>query len=70
MGLKNKRLEDDLKGKGGRLSKRVKLMENSQKELQGVQKFGRRAAEANQLLEKANLKAQRQNGQGKANMGR
>ena len=38
MGLKNKRLEDDLKGKGGRLSKRVKLMEDSRKELQKVQK--------------------------------
>ena len=32
LGLKNKRLEDDLKGKGGRPSKRVKLMENSRKE--------------------------------------
>ena len=68
--MKNKKLEDYLKGKGGRLSKRVKLMENSQKELQGVQKFGRRAAKANQLLEKANLKAQRQNGQGKVSMGK
>ena len=29
LGLKNKRLEDDLKGKGGRHSKRVKLMEDS-----------------------------------------
>ena len=38
LGLKNKRLEDILKGKGGRLSKRVKLMEDSQKKLQGVQK--------------------------------
>ena len=38
LGLKNKRLEDDLKGKGGRPSKRVKLMEDSQKELQEVQK--------------------------------
>ena len=27
--LKNKRLEDDLKGKGGRPSKRIKLMEDS-----------------------------------------
>ena len=34
LGLKNKRLEDDLKGKGGRLSKRVKLMEDNRKELQ------------------------------------
>ena len=33
LGLKNKRLEDDLKGKGGRPSKRVKLMEDSRKEL-------------------------------------
>ena len=36
LGLKNKRLEDDLKGKGGRPSKRVKLMEDSRKELQKV----------------------------------
>ena len=33
LGLKNKRLEDDLKGKGGKPSKRVKLMEDSRKEL-------------------------------------
>ena len=38
LGLKNKRLKDDLKGKGGRPSKRVKLMEDSRKELQEVQK--------------------------------
>ena len=38
LGLKNKRLEDDLKGKGGRPSKQVKLMEDSQKELQEAQK--------------------------------
>ena len=38
LGLKNKRLEDDLKGKGGRPSKRVKLMGDSRKELQEVQK--------------------------------
>ena len=36
--LKNKRLEDNLKGKGRRPSKRVKLMEDSRKELQEVQK--------------------------------
>ena len=36
LGLKNKRLEDDLKGKGGRPSKRVKLMEDSRKKLQEV----------------------------------
>ena len=33
LGLKNKRLEGDLKGKGSRPSKRVKLMKDSQKEL-------------------------------------
>ena len=33
LGLKNKRLEGDLKGKGSRPSKRVKLMEDSWKEL-------------------------------------
>ena len=38
LGLKNKRLEDDLKGEGGRPSKRVKLMEDSRKELQEAQK--------------------------------
>ena len=38
LGLKNKRLEDDLKDKEDRPSKRVKLMEDSQKELQEVQK--------------------------------
>ena len=38
LGLKNKRLEDDLKGKKGRSSKRVKLIEDSRKELQDVQK--------------------------------
>ena len=38
LGLKNKRLDDDLEGKGGRPSKRVKLMEDSRKELQEVQK--------------------------------
>ena len=38
LGLKNRRLEDDLKGKGSRPSKRVKLMEDSRKELQEVQK--------------------------------
>ena len=37
LGLKNKRLVDDLKGKGGRPSKRVKLMEDSRKELQKAQ---------------------------------
>ena len=34
LGLKNKRLEDDLKDKWGRPSKRVKLMKDSRKELQ------------------------------------
>ena len=38
LGLKNKRLENDLKGKEGRPSKRVKLMEDSQNELQEAQK--------------------------------
>ena len=38
LSLKNKRLEDDLKGKGSRPSKQVKLMEDNQKELQEVQK--------------------------------
>ena len=38
LGLKNKRAEDDLKGKGSSPSKWVKLMEDSRKELQEVQK--------------------------------
>ena len=38
LGLKNKRLEDNLKGKRGRPSKRVKLMEDNQKKLQDAQK--------------------------------
>ena len=38
LGLKNKKLEDVLKGKEGRPSKRVKLMEDSRKELQEAQK--------------------------------
>ena len=38
LGLKNKRLEDDLKGKGGRPSKWVKFMEDGRKELQEVLK--------------------------------
>ena len=38
LGLKNKRLNDQLKGKGVRPSKRAKLIEDSQKELQGAQK--------------------------------
>ena len=33
LGLKNKKLEDELKGKVGNPSKRIKLIENSQKEL-------------------------------------
>ena len=33
LGLKNKRLKNDLKGKGGRSSKGVKRMEDSRKEL-------------------------------------
>ena len=38
LGLKNKMLEDELKGKSDKPSKWAKLMENSQKELQGTQK--------------------------------
>ena len=38
LGLKNKRLEDELKGKKGNLSKRIKLTENAQKELKKAQK--------------------------------
>ena len=55
LGLKNKRLEDDMKGKGSRPSKRVKLMKDSRKELQEAQK----EAEVDQLLEKANPEGQR-----------
>ena len=38
LGLKNKRLEDELKGKNGNPSKRIKLMENTQRELEEAQK--------------------------------
>ena len=38
MGLKNKRLEDELKGKKGNPSKRIKLTENTQRELEKAQK--------------------------------
>ena len=34
LGLKNKRLEDELKGKKGNPSKRIKLTENTQRELE------------------------------------
>ena len=38
MGLKNKRLEDELKGRKGNHSKRIKLTENTQRELEEAQK--------------------------------
>ena len=38
MGLKNKRLEDELKGRKGNPSKRIKLTESTQKELEEAQK--------------------------------
>ena len=38
LGLKNKRLEDDLKSKKGNPSKRIKLIENTQRELEEAQK--------------------------------
>ena len=38
LGLKNKRLEDELKGKKGNPSKRIKLTKNTQKELEEAQK--------------------------------
>ena len=38
LGLKNKRLKDELKGKGGNLSKQIKLTESTQRELKEVQK--------------------------------
>ena len=34
LGLKNKRLEDELKGRKGNPSKRIKLTENTQRELE------------------------------------
>ena len=37
MGLKNKRLEDELKGKGGNPSKQIKLIKSTQKELKEAQ---------------------------------
>ena len=38
MGLKNKRLKDELKGRKGNPSKRIKLTENTQMELKEAQK--------------------------------
>ena len=38
LGLKNKRLEDELKGKAGNLNKRIKLTKDSQKELEKIRK--------------------------------
>ena len=38
LGLKNKRLKDELKGRKGNPSKRIKLTENAQRELEEAQK--------------------------------
>ena len=38
LGVKNKRLEDDLKSKKGNPSKRIKLMESTQRKLEKAQK--------------------------------
>ena len=38
LGLKNKRLEDELKGRKGNPSKRIKLMKNAQRELEEARK--------------------------------
>ena len=38
LGPKNKRLEDELKGRKGNPSKRIKLTENTQRELEESQK--------------------------------
>ena len=38
LGLKNKKLEDELKGKKENLSKRIKLTKNTQRELEEAQK--------------------------------
>ena len=38
LGLKNKRLEDELKGRKGNPSKRIKITENAQMELEEAQK--------------------------------
>ena len=38
LGLKNKRLKDELKGRKGNPSKRIKLTENTQRELEKAQK--------------------------------
>ena len=38
LGLKNKRLEDELKGRKGNPSKRIKLTENTQRDLEDAQK--------------------------------
>ena len=38
LGIKNKRLEDDLKSKKGNPNKRIKLMKSTQRELEEAQK--------------------------------
>ena len=38
LGLKNKRLEDEMKGRKGNPSKRIKLTKNTQRELEKAQK--------------------------------
>ena len=38
LGLKNKRLEDELKGRKGNPSKRIKLTKNTQRELEEAQR--------------------------------
>ena len=38
LGLKNKRLEDEMKGRKGNPSKRIKLTENTQREFKEAQK--------------------------------
>ena len=38
LGLKNKRLKDELKGRKGNPSKKIKLIENTQRELEEAQK--------------------------------
>ena len=39
LGIKNKRLEDDLKSKKGNPSKRIKLTESTQRELEEAHKY-------------------------------
>ena len=57
LGLKNKRLEDELKGRKGNPSKRIKPTKNAQKSSKKLAKTNRRTAEVDQVLEREHSRA-------------